>query len=149
MTIDRSTSTTYPHGSSLSNLDISLENLRVHETQLKRCQCHDSRDGTEVEDTLVFEKREVVESVNGMAQSVDRHGAKDPDRLVLVLGPNKLLKRVKSTVLRVSIDLSGPEPSSIIGVFLDVSENVGLLQEETQGIGKDELIFEPSAFFAR
>ena len=46
-------------------------------------------------------------------------------------------------------DLAGPEEALLVDVLAVVTDDVGLLEEETHGVGELELVAEPGGFFAR
>lgn len=114
----------------LGDLDVPLKDGVIAEAQLKGSNSHGLGNGAEVEYTLLPEASQVEETFLDMLQSIENHLRVAVQSSLLVLWLEKILKVVDV----LGPDLLGPESSLIVKVLADVSDNVGLLQEETHGL---------------
>lgn len=114
-------------GIALGDLDVALENIVVAEAQLQRSDSHGLGDGTEVKYTLLPQASEVEETLVSVLQGIEDHIRVAVQSSLLELR----LEEVFKIVHMLGPDLLGPEATFIIVVLSDVSDDVGLLQEET------------------
>lgn len=117
-------------GIALGDLDVALEDVIIAEAQLQRGNSHGLRDSTEVEDTLLPEASEVEKTLVSMLKGIKDHLGVAVEGSLLVFRLEKVLEVIDV----LGPDLLRPEATVVIKVLSDVSDDVGLLQEETHGL---------------
>lgn len=133
-------------GLALADLDVLAEHARVVVAQLERREGHDGRDRAKVEDGLVAQERQVVKRVGRVAERIDDHGVEDPEALVGVLGLDDVRQLLERLLAGLGAEVGrredGPRPeaAALVDVLLDVSQDVGLLQEQAHRVGQHELV---------
>lgn len=114
----------------LGDLDVALEDGVVAEAKLHGGNSHSLGNGAEVENTLLAQTSQVEEAVLHMLQSIQNHVRVAVEGSILELGLEEVLE-----VLHMSgPDLLGPETAVVVEIFADITDDVGLLQEETHGL---------------
>ena len=111
---------------SLGDFDVALEDIRIAETQLHCGDGHGLRDRTEVENTLLSHTGQVEQTFLGMLQRVQNHLRTAVKGCVEVLG----LEEILEVVDMVGPNFLRPEPSVIIEILPDVTDDIGLLEEK-------------------
>lgn len=132
-------------GKAAADLDIPMEDVEVAKADVQRRDGHDLGDRAEVEDALVPQQRKVVENVYRVLEGVDGHRAERVSGLCRIFGQSQLFRMSGEA----SPDLFRPKHPSVIHVFSEVAENVGLLQEEAHRVAEDELATDVRRFSAR
>lgn len=129
----------------LANLDVSHKDVRVAKAFIKRGESHDLWDGAEVENGLVAKQGKVFERIDGMLHDIQRHFGKCIARFRGIL----LLPQIRRLVNVFAPDGFRPEQSTVVHIFSEVPQDVGLLQTETHGVGKGKLEAQLWSFKAR
>ena len=119
---------------------VPLERLWIHKYHIERSDGHDLRDRAKVEHGLVLEQPQVVQTIRSVSQNIHNEASDDPQRLPLVLGSVHFLHFLEPSVTVDAVflpgpDLLGPEVSPLFSVLPVVPDDVGLLKEETHGVG--------------
>jgi len=112
---------------SLGDLDVLFEDVGVAETQFHGRNSHRLRDCAEVENTLLTETSQVEETFLGMLQGIQNHLGVAVESGIEVLRFEEILKIVNV----LGPDLLRPESAVVVKVLPDVTDDVGLLKEET------------------
>lgn len=112
------------------DLDIAFEDGIVAEAKLQGRNSHRLGNGAEVEHTLLAETGQVEKTLFAVLQCIEDHLRVAVERRLLVLRFEKILEVVD--MLRP--DFLGPEPTLIVKVFPNITDDVGLLEEETHGL---------------
>ena len=107
------------------DLHISLEDLGIAEDEFERGDRHGLWDCRKIENGLLFESGEVEETFVGMPKGVEHHVGAAVQGRFAVFG----VEQVVEVGDMLGPDLFGPEPSIVIEVFSDVTDDVGLLEE--------------------
>lgn len=114
-------------GITLGDLDVPLENVGVSEDELQCGNGHALGDGNKVEDTLVLDTGHVEQALLAVLESIENHLRDTFEGLCALLGIEKILPLVDV----LAPDLLRIPSSPVLPVFMDISNNVGLLEELT------------------
>lgn len=119
-------------GITLGDLDVPFEDVGVSEDELQCGNSHALGDGHKVEDTLVLDAGHVEQAFLAVLESIENHLRHTLDGLCALLGVEKILPLIDV----LAPDLLRIPSSTVLPVFVDISNNVGLLEELTHRLGQ-------------
>ena len=111
----------------LGDLHISLKDCGIPEDNLQRRDGHSLRYRAEIEDTLLLQSSQVEQAIVSMFESIQHHLRNTVEGLLAVF----LLEQVLPRINVFGPDLLGVEATVVFEVFVDISDDVGLLEKQT------------------
>lgn len=119
-------------GITLGDLDVPLENSRVAEDELHSSNGHGLGNGNKVEAALVTHSSHVEETLLDVLEGVEDHLGNAVESLLSLAQ----LKQVLPLVDVLAPNLLGVPATAVLPILVDITDNVGLLQELAHRLGQ-------------